>query len=353
MAGPLLCETTHDASYGRYSRAEQARQKPATGLQKVQSVSPVMPKVGQRADVTALHVVYRSYGGENSKGRPLYYSKFLALVSMMRALESAGRPVEVVFLNDGPVPAHRTRAMESIGEVLPLTRRGNKRSSLAALALPTRRRWPAPDLVWFAEDDYLYQPNAFAQLCDAADEAPWADYLGLYGLIGTRPPEGGRVPDWLLVPKQLPTTRSMLVHGHEWRVALATTSTFGARVDVIKADRWLHALSMATATAWDYTASLAYQGLLPFPWRRITAGPRPGDTGRHRAKVCVAVPARMAVNLLAVGQRRRRRILLASDPALCTHMETAHLASGSDWSKVANETAAWAAARNLKLTSGR
>ena len=321
---------------------------PATSLQTGATGASRYAESSPGADVTALHVVYRSYGGENSKGRPAYYSKFLALASTMRALEVAGRPVEVVFLNDGPIPAHRTRAMESIGEVLPLTRRGNKRSFLSALALPTRRRWPAPDLVWFAEDDYLYQPNAFAQLCDAAERAPWADYLGLYGLIGTRPPEGGTVPDWLTVPKQLPATRSMSVHGHEWRVALATTATFGARVGVIRADRWVPAISMATASTWDYTASLAYQGLLPFPWRRLTAGPRPGDrTPRHRAKVCAAVPTRMAVNLLAVGQRRRRRILLASDPALCTHMETDHLACGSDWSQVAAETVAWAATRNL------
>ena len=54
-----------------------------------------------------LHVVYRSYGGENAKGRPPYYSKLLALTSMVRAAELAGEHVHLVFLNDGTIPADR------------------------------------------------------------------------------------------------------------------------------------------------------------------------------------------------------------------------------------------------------
>lgn len=300
--------------------------------------------------MTTLHIVYRSYGGENAKGRPAYYSKSLALASLIRAVEAADRSTEVVFLNDGRVPFDRLRAMERVGEVVTLPEVGGKRSFLAALAIPRRRRWPARDVVWFAEDDYLYLPTAFSQLARAADALPAGDYFGLYALIGGVPPEGGQAPAWLTVPSRQRTAAPLLVDGRCWRVALATTSTFGARVDSVRADRLAFVLSMGTATAWDYTACLAYQGYQPFPWRRLTAEPRAVERTKKRCLITtVAVPGRIAVNLLAARHRTRNRLIWAADPALCTHLESAHLARGTDWATLAAQTAAWARSRQIGL----
>jgi hypothetical protein len=44
---------------------------------------------------------YRSYGGQNTKDRPAYYGKLLALSSLLRAVSNMRRRVEVIFLNDG------------------------------------------------------------------------------------------------------------------------------------------------------------------------------------------------------------------------------------------------------------
>lgn len=298
--------------------------------------------------MSALHVVYRSYGGENSKGRPPYYSKLLALQSLLRAVSEAGQPIELIFVNDGPIPADRLTLMHSWGEVVPLPGIGSRRSLLRALHLPARRRWAARDVVWFCEDDYLYLPDAMSQLVHAAAALPAADYLALYATIGNRTPEGGVVPDWLHVPSDLPAIEPVSVDGRAWRGALATTSTFGARVDAVGEDRWIFDLSVATATAWDYTACLAYQGQLPFRWSRLAADPRPGDpSALQRAKILAAVPARAGINVLSVRQRRRRRLSMTADPAVCTHLESAHLAAGSDWAAVASETAQWARAGTL------
>jgi hypothetical protein len=297
-----------------------------------------------------LHVVYRSYGGENTKGRPAYYGKLLALSSLLRAVSNVRRPVEVIFLNDGPIPADRLKVMERAGEVVVLPGVGNKRSLLTALALPARRNWLARDVVWFAEDDYLYRPSALDRLVGAADAVPAADYLGLYALIGDRPPEGGRAPSWLNVPVDRRAAEPVTVDGHDWHAALATTATFGARVGVIRSDRHVFVWSLATSSTWDYTASLAYQGIVPFPWRQLAAEPRPirPSPGR-RARTLAATPARIAVDLAAVRLRRRRRLLLAADPALCTHLESAHLAQGSDWSTIATETADWAGIHGIEI----
>lgn len=297
-----------------------------------------------------LHVVYRSYGGENTKDRPAYYSKLLALSSLLRAVSNVRQPVEVIFLNDGPIPADRLTVMERSGEVVALPGHGNKRSLRAALALPARRNWLARDVVWFAEDDYLYRPCALDRLVGAAEAVPAAAYFGLYALIGNRPPEGGTAPSWLNVPADQRAARPVTVDGHDWRAARATTATFGARVGVIRSDRHVFVWSLATSSTWDYTASVAYQGIVPFPWRRLAAEPRPirPSPGR-RARTLAATPARVAVNVAAVRLRRRRRLLLAADPALCTHLESAHLARGSDWSAIAAETADWAGVRGIDI----
>jgi hypothetical protein len=160
--------------------------------------------------------------------------------------------------------------MERTGEVVALPGVGNKRSLLTALALPARRNWLARDVVWFAEDDYLYSPSALDRLVGAAE----------------------------------PVT----VDGHDWHTALATPATSGARVGVIRSDRHVFVWSLATSSTWDYTASLAYQGIVPFPRRR-----------------------------------------LAADPALCTHLESAHLAQGSDLSTIATETDDWAGIHGIEI----
>jgi hypothetical protein len=300
--------------------------------------------------VTGLHVVHRSYGGENAKGRPSYYTKSLALASLLRTVAAADRPVEVIFVNDGEIPRDQMLAMEQVGELVPLPSVGGKRSFLTALAIPGQRRWPARDVVWFAEDDYLYHPSALRQLSRAADLAPDDDYFGLYALIGDRPPEGGQASAWVDVPKFVRTAEPLSVDGHCWRVGLATTGTLGTRVDAATGARRAFALSMVTASAWDYTASLAYQGYRPIPWQRLAGELRLGETSvNRRLRALGAVPGRVAVNLLAMRPRRRHPLLWAADPALCTHLESAHLALGTDWAAVAAETASWAQHRDIGL----
>jgi hypothetical protein len=70
-----------------------------------------------------LHVIYRSYDGENNKERPAFYSKVVALASCIRAFEGlkAGT-AEIIYFNDGPIPAERIRLMERSGEILACSR---------------------------------------------------------------------------------------------------------------------------------------------------------------------------------------------------------------------------------------
>ena len=78
----------------------------------------------------------------------------------------------MIFLNDGPIPEDRLQVMEKSGEVLARSKLGARGSMRAALDIPVVRAWPHRPLVWFAEDDYLYQPCALNDLIAAAAAYP-------------------------------------------------------------------------------------------------------------------------------------------------------------------------------------
>jgi hypothetical protein len=299
-----------------------------------------------------LHVVYRSHGGTNTKDRPPFFSKLLALTSLVRAAETAGQPVELVFLNDGPIPAERLDLMRAAGEVVPRSRLGFRGSYHAGLALPLERSWPDEDLVWFGEDDYLYRPSALRDLVAAAEEFPEASYLALYASIGDRPPEGGEQPDYAPVPARWRGSAPVTVNGHPWRRGLSTTWTFGGRMGALREDRHILARSVYTGLAGcDHAMCLLYQGLQPFPWRSLGRDLLLAGSGGtvQQAKRFAIVPVKAAFNVWSYRRARRGRLLVAADPSLATHLESEHLALGTDWLAVAEGCAAWAAQRGIAI----
>ncbi|CAN5175526.1 hypothetical protein BH10PSE17_BH10PSE17_05690 [soil metagenome] len=296
-----------------------------------------------------LHIIYRSYGGENKKGRPEYYSKHLALASAVRAFQSLEPgQAELLFLNDGPIPDDRLRLMEQSGEIIARSQMGLRGSMRNALALPSERGWPADDLVWLAEDDYLYLPQAFSGLLAAASAFPEADYFGLYARIGDRLPNG-----MVSVEERLPRSWSgsepVAVLGHPWRRALSVTSTFGARVKPLIEDRAMMHRAMQSGGAWDETTCLIYQGHFPYPLATLMRpfqGFRDAKGGLVRNVAAMAVRAGMNVYPpLRALTGVHNRVLVAPDPALSTHLETAYLSTGTDWSAFAADMQTWLGGR--------
>ena len=298
-----------------------------------------------------LWIVYRSVGTENAKNRPPFYSKKLALASFLRAVENAGVETGVLFVNDGPIPEDRLSMMSAAGEIVPINGGSNRASYRWVLRLPRLRGWAPDDLVWFAEDDYLYTADAFAELVEAAKRLLDADYFAVYSEL--------RFAQWATRwhPRISDRTRAdgddraVPIGRVRWYRAVSTTSTFGARVRTLVADEWLLRNAPFVGGAFDHATCLAYQGCRPFEWRRLTDIPAssrwPGPLGEPARRITLAT-LRALLNSVALAlPENRRRVLVAPDPDLATHMETGLLAPGTDWEAEAEAVRAWSPSGSL------
>ncbi|WP_380158628.1 hypothetical protein [Kineococcus sp. R86509] len=268
-----------------------------------------------------LHVVYRSHGGENSKGRPSWYSKRVGLASFCAAVAAvrAQRPdadVEVVFLNDGPVPGDRLELMQLWGDPVGFEGGSNRRSYLAALALPRRRSWAAQDVLLLAEDDYLWRPEALVALVEAVSDPAnaHADYFAPYG---------EEVEDTGLPAR--------------WTPLVSTTSTFAARVGAVREDERLLQLCALSGGNFDYASCLTLQGRRRFTLRELLEHHDPAEgtaAWRSALRRGYLFGMRAAVDLRSLRRPSRRRVLLGAEPALATHMELGWIAPGP-WEEIA------------------
>ena len=309
-----------------------------------------------------LRIVLRSHGGENLKSRPPYYSKLLALTSVVRAAHEAGGSPQLIFWNDGPVPADRLDVMRAWGDVARVDAGSNRESYRAAVRMVTTSGWPSDDVVWFAEDDYLYRPAAFRMLRAAAAAIPQADYLSMIGgraldqaspLTATRgyPRRGAvDVPD------------AIVVDGVSWFRGVSTTSTFGARLGVLREDARLLRQLPYSGGAWDHTTCLTVQGRQPFTWQEIgrdlrpAAGSGTAALAAATARGAVRASVRVGTNLRSRRRADHRRTLYLCDPVGTRHLELPGAADGLDWERLVEETRAWGREHGIavpvRLTGG-
>jgi hypothetical protein len=274
-----------------------------------------------------LHVIYRATGKVNTKPRPPGFSKERSLQSFIRAWEACDAAGELVFVNDGAVPAE-IAAMEAAGRVLTRDALELHGSYWTAVRLAVAAGWADDDLVYLAEDDYLYRPEALTELVAAAGRLPAVDYFALYATVGGTMPNGHPLSRGLRRAR-LRGERLVAVGGVAWHRATSHTSSFAVRLAALRADRTLHLLGPRCSAAWDHALCLALQGRAPYgPLTLLEPLHEPsGATPSRRAKI---VAWRLALTAEALLTRRRRR-LAAPLPALATHMEGGWIAQGTDW----------------------
>ncbi|THJ74805.1 hypothetical protein [Candidatus Frankia alpina] len=298
-----------------------------------------------------LRILYRSVGSENAKNRPAFYSKQLALASLLRAVEQVEIPTTIVFVNDGPMPADRLSMMADAGEIIPVTCGSNRASYRHVLRMPRLRRWAADDLVWLAEDDYLYTENSLSALVSAA-ALPSIEYFTLYGTSRLSPTSTRRRPQ---ITDDAVHEHAPLIEGVAWARTATTTSTFGLRVGTLVEDELLLRSIPFVGGAFDRATCLTLQGFQPFRLPELGGEPpkvQPATAAARMARRAALTGLRATLNAVALARpERRRRTLLVPVPSLATHMELGPaLVTGHDWPAEADGVRAWMASRNASST---
>jgi hypothetical protein len=289
-----------------------------------------------------LHVIYRSYGGENDKGRPPYHDKTRNLASLLRAA-AAAPGVDVTFIDNGPIPPERVALMEaSGGRIVDIDVPTMRQSYRFALRYAMDAGWDAEDVVYLLEDDYLHLPGALAALEAASHAMPEVSYFLTYGGTEDYPTYRGAVPPY---PVHWRPGISTVVDGQRWRPSLSATSTYAVRVGALRED-WSIILQSHLPYRHhylDHETGLVWQGYRPYRWgdiAREAVGGADGDL-TTRLRAVAQAPFKVAFNLRAHRRADRRRLLYVAEPNLATHLESALLAPGPDWAAVAADVDAW------------
>ncbi|MCM3884476.1 hypothetical protein [Frankia sp. R82] len=300
-----------------------------------------------------LRVLYRSVGSENTKNRPEYYSKQLALESLLRAAAQVSIPMTIHFVNDGPIPADRLALMADAGEIVPVSCGSNRASYRHVLRLPRLRRWAEDDLIWLAEDDYLYTERSLSALVSVAQARPDVSYFTLYSTLRFASASTRRRP----VVEQSDQDPSGLPRfdGVPWARAASTTSTFGVRVAALLEDERLLRAIPFVGGAFDRATCLTLQGLQPFQLAELGGEPpavEPPTAASRVARRAALTGVRLTLNAVALARSERRwRTMLVPEPSLATHLELGGaLAAGHDWAAEAAAVAAWSQARTAAAT---
>ena len=299
-----------------------------------------------------LHLVLRFYGGENHKNRPPYYSKLLTLTSFVRAASRVA-DAEVIFLNDGPVPQPHLDLMHRYGTVrqIPNGPVGMRASYWRAVTLPRAHpEWPDTDILSLNEDDYLFRPDAFQALAEAASDLPEAQYFSVYG---TRPdPSDPNVREVHSLPRDWAPAPDRLVDGRTWFNQPGITSTFSGRVGAFRSDRvvFRHCMIPFRHRFLDHETCLINQGYVPYRGSDIVHG-LPGDFEpglRGVIRTLFLIPFRLALNAHAAMRGGRRHLLYCLTPNAATHLDLPVISPDHDWAAEARSVAQWAAEQDLR-----
>lgn len=300
-----------------------------------------------------LSVFCRATARANAKPRPAWFSKPACLRSLFEALTvvaDRGVDVRAVVVSDGEIGADVRAEIDALDpavrpEVL-VRRGGSSRRSMLNLYDTALARIGHDDLVWFAEDDYVYAPDAFVHLVAAA-EAVDADYLALHHPDDTAWHRSH--PSQPLTRRSFPVRRFTVGRGSDdagagagvltWTTVTHSTSTFGVRATALRRDRWLLGLATRAGSPFAHATSMAVQGRAPFAWRRLGADANWSRYPAQWRKSALRAPMRAAVNVAAghrwlVG-RRRPTLLVAPEVDLVCHAEDGFVTDHRDWRVIA------------------
>ena len=276
---------------------------------------------GESPGVKATHelaVCYRIY--PRVSGKPIFgFTDKLALVRLnLKSFKSAlgGLKVKIWMILDNCPPSYQELATQLFAgtEVtfIGLGGEGNEATFARQIELPANQ--PAAELVYFAEDDYLYLPSSIEQTVAFMRRHVGVEFATLYDHADN-------------YTKYIHQTRGAEIaeDGHRWRTVASTCLTFMARKSaLVETSRVFQTFGHKNSDLGVWLALTKFRAVNPWSFIRSLSD------GLFIA--CSHLLAwRHAWRQLLWGKRRS---LWAPKPSLATHMELSGLAPGVDWEKI-------------------
>jgi len=201
-------------------------------------------------------------------------------------------------------------------ELIPLGGEGNSATFIRQVEILSAQT--DADLVYFAEDDYLYLPHSLERTVDFMRRHPGADFVTPYDHADfySKFVHHFRGPE-------------IFEDGRRWRTVASTCLTFMARRKVVAESATVFKTYVKNTDLGIWMALTKKRVCNPWSWIRSL-----GDGLYFPASHALAW--RYAWRQILFG---KRRTLWAPAPALITHMENSGLAPGVDWEKIFAERA--------------
>jgi hypothetical protein len=285
-----------------------------------------------------LLVVLRTTPRENAKKRPTWYSKDLAFSSLLRAIEGAravGHSVHLTVLADGGVPNSVVLDNTTAADIVHIDEGTSRGSMLASFRVARERLKSSEDLIWFAEDDYLYRPDALEKFVTCACSTP-ATYFSLH-----KPDDS----DWHASHPSQPlgsvqhvtfSVKGLGCANEQWRRVTHTNSTFGVKASAFLEDLAFIQLATMGGGPYDHSTFMMLQGRRPFPIRKIHRNLNFRPEPAQAVKSLGRIPARALIDTASLLMNRRSRLLVAPIEDQVCHMEDTHISYSFDWESLAS-----------------
>ena len=279
---------------------------------------PLSPTNATPAPTHDLAVCYRIY--PRVSGKPIFgFTDKLALVQLnLKCFKAAigGLKVKMWVILDNCPPAYdelvKVLFPQTDVELILLKGEGNEATFSRQIEVLTRQT--DAELVYFAEDDYLYLPNALESAVGFMRRHPAADFATLYDHADNYTKYIHRVKGAEFVEA-----------GCRWHTISSTCLTFMARKQaLLETAEVFHTFRRKNSDLGIWLALTKVRAVNPWSFIRSL-----GDGLFFTASHVLAW--RHAWRQLLRG---KRRTLWVATPSLATHMETSGLAPGVAWENI-------------------
>jgi len=260
-------------------------------------------------------VAYRVYPGLSKSGFPGVRDKEALVSGCLRSFKEAvgDLRVKIYAILDGCPESYerifRKTFAETDLEIIALEKSGNARTFLKQVALLCTQT--DADIVYCAEDDYVYMPGALPRMVEFLRTLPDRSFVSAYDH-----------PDAYAFPVSM-SNGSMRVHaGHHWRSVVSTCLTFMTRRQTLQLVEPL----LRTYGRRNDDSSI-WQSMTKSNAIRALVAPRTLFHDRQSFKV-IAKAWWFGWRQILLGARYT---LWVPVPSFATHLEPRRLAPGIDW----------------------